>query len=94
MMSSPSRESESTEAKSKARGSCTYRVLYPLCLVDTGQWFPAGAIVDLSDLEDARIQHMLRARYIETADPTAEQPVFNEPLGNVVKRTPCPCGRS
>lgn len=80
------------EAKSKARSSCTYRVLYPLCLVDTGQWLPAGAIVDLSDLEDVRIQYLLKARYIETADPTEDQPVFNTPQDKVARR-PCPCGK-
>lgn len=91
-MSSQSRGPELTEAKSKSRSSCTYRVLYPLCLVDTGQWLPVGAIVDLSDLEDVRIQHMLKMRYIETADPSQEQPVFNTPLGKQ-ERKPCPCGK-
>ena len=92
MTSSQSKEPASTEAKSKSRSSCTYRVLYPLCLVDTGQWLPAGVIVDLSDMEDVRIQCLLKAHYIETADPTEDQPVFNKPLG-MVKREPCPCGK-
>ena len=92
MTSYPSKESESTAAKSKTRTSCTYRVLYPLCMVDTGEWFPVGAIVDLSDLEDVRIQHMLKMHYIETADPSEDEPVFNTPQGNKVARRPCPCG--
>ena len=90
-MSSPSKGSESKEAQTKIRkGGCFYRVLYPLCVHNTGQWFPKGVIADLSDLEDVQIAYLLKAGFIETADPTAEEPVFNTPLGNV-RRTPCPC---
>lgn len=92
MTSSQSKESESTAAKSKPRSSCIYRVLYPLCVSNTGQWLPKGVIADLADLEDVQIQYLLRVHLIETADPTAEQPVFNKPLGKV-ERKPCPCGK-
>jgi hypothetical protein len=87
------KQSPTSKSESKARkGSCIYRVLYPLCVSNTGQWLPEGVIADLSDMTDAQIQYLLKAHLIETADPTEEQPVFNEPVG-AVKRKPCPCGK-
>ena len=75
------------------KGGCIYRVLTPLAIRATGQWIPAGVIADLSDVSDVMLRRLLETGRIETADPTAEQPVFNEPQGDVVKRTPCPCGK-
>ena len=84
---------QTSKSESKVRkGSCIYRVLYPLCISSTGQWIPAGVIADLSDMHDLSIKYSLEHGMIETADPTAEQPVFNKPLGTV-KRKPCPCGQ-
>jgi hypothetical protein len=87
------KQSQTSKSESKARkGSCIYRVLYPLCISTTGQWIPAGVIADLSDVHDLSLRYLLEHKMIETADPTEEQPVFNEPVG-AVKRKPCPCGK-
>ena len=84
----------SDQPKGKIRkGGCTYRVFVNLAIRATGQWIPAGVVADLSDVSDVMLRRLLETKRIETADPTAEQPVFNEAQGDVVKRTPCPCGK-
>ena len=77
----------------KIRKSCFYRVFIPLAIRATGQWIPAGVIADLSDVGDEMLRLLLQRGSIETADPSQEEPVFNEPRGDVVERRPCPCGK-
>jgi len=76
----------------KARKGCTYRVHRALCIHSTGQWIPAGVIADLSDCGDASLRQLVRLNAIETADPTDEEPLYNQAVG-AVKRKPCPCGK-
>lgn len=82
-----------SDPKPKARSNCYYRTKILLHIRTTGQWFPEGVIVDLSDVSDQGIRECLQMGYIETADPSEDEPIYNTPLGTVVKRTPCPCGR-
>lgn len=85
--------SESPTEQTKARkGGCLYRTHTALCIRATGAWIPAGVVADLSDCEDAFLAWALKNGAIETADPSAEQPIFNEPVG-AVTRKPCPCGK-
>lgn len=88
MSSGPSQE--------KIREDCVYRVFVPLCISATGQWIPGtpdGVLADLSDVSDVMLRRLLETHRIETADPTGGQQIINEPVGNVVKRRPCPCGK-
>ena len=84
---------ETKEPEQKIRTACIYRVFTNLCIQKTGQWIKASqkepAIADLSDCEDASLRWLLDNGAIETADG---EPV-NIPLGDVVKRKPCPCGK-
>jgi hypothetical protein len=82
--------SESQTEPQKTREGCTYRTHWPLCIHSTGQWIPAGVIADLSDCGDASLRQLLRLKAIETADPTDEEPLYNQTVGTV-KRKPCPC---
>lgn len=85
-----------TEAKpSKARQGCTYRTRTLLLINATGQYIPAGVVVDLSDCEDASLRLLLQRGLIETADPSPEEPLYNPPgeSARTVRRKPCPCGR-
>ena len=79
-----------TETEAKIRKECYYRVNTPLCIRATGQWIPAGVIADLADCADAFLQWALRTGTIETADPTDEEPLYNQATG-AVDRPPCPC---
>ena len=84
--------SESQTEQKTRKGNCTYRINGALCIRASGAWIPAGVIADLSDCEDAVITWALRGGLIETADPTDEEPLFNQAVG-AVKRKPCPCGK-
>jgi len=83
-------QTEKAHPKPKARANCTYRIHHPLCIRATGQWIPAGVIADLSDVEDVSLRSLLKRKMIETADPSDEEPLFNQAVGTA-KRAPCPC---
>ena len=83
--------SESQTEPQKIRKVCTYRVNTALCIRATGQWIPAGVIADLGDVEDAMLRWLLKGGGIETADPSDAEPLFNQAVG-AVKRRSCPCG--
>lgn len=83
-------QTEKPQPKSKARMGCTYRVHHPLCIRATGAWIPAGVIADLSDVGDVSLRSLLKRKMIETADPSEEEPLFNQAVGTG-KRAPCPC---
>ena len=78
------------------KGGCIYRVFVNLAIRSTGEWIPGeqpgGIIADLSGVSDVILRRLLETKRIETADPTAEQPVFNTPP-EAGKRKPCPCGK-
>ena len=74
----------------KIRKECYYRVLTPLAIRASGQWIPAGVVADLGDCEDEFLRWALKNGAIETADPSQEEPLYNEAMG-AVERPPCPC---
>ena len=86
-----------TETPKIRKGGCIYRVFVELAIRSTGEWIPGGrtpggVIADLSGVSDAMLRRLLETHRIETADPTADQPVFNTPP-EAARREPCPCGR-
>ena len=76
----------------KMRKSCYYRTRTPLAIRASGQWIPAGVIADLSDCEDAFLTWALQNGAIETADPSEDEPLYNQATG-AVDRPPCPCNK-
>ena len=81
---------QSEEPKIRA-GGCVFRVFTNLVIRASGQFIPGSldepTIADLSDVEDAMIQWLLKNKSIETA----EGEPFNKATGKRSTDRPCPC---